>query len=50
VNDCAAEPFAAASDEDGIAFAINERDGVRDPSEVFLAGRESLGGAIALFG
>jgi len=31
------------------ALAINECDGIGDPSEIFLAGRESLGGSGALF-
>src|SRR6516225_316820 len=37
-------------DEDGIAFAINKRDGIRDPSKIFLAGRQAVGGASALLG
>src|SRR6266403_2857222 len=35
-------------DEDGITLAINKCDGIRNPSQIFLARRESLGRATAL--
>jgi hypothetical protein len=37
-------------DEDGIAFAINQRDCVRNPGQVFLAWRKSLGDTGTLLG
>ena len=37
-------------DEDGITFAVNECDGIGNPSEIFLAGRQALGRATALLG
>src|SRR5215469_439230 len=36
--------------QDGIAFPINERYGIRDPGEIFLARWNTLGSAIAFFG
>src|SRR5258708_37977610 len=35
-------------DEDSVTFAVNERDGIGNPGEIFLAGRQALGRAIAL--
>lgn len=37
-------------DEDGIVFAINQRDSVSNPGQIFLAWRESLSNAGALLG
>jgi len=36
--------------EDGIAFAVNERDGIGNPSEIFLSGWKTLSNASALLG
>jgi hypothetical protein len=35
-------------DEDGIAFAVNERDRIGNPSEIFFARGKALGRATAL--
>src|SRR2546422_11720527 len=35
-------------DEDSITLAVNKCDGIRNPSQIFLARRESLGRATAL--
>jgi hypothetical protein len=37
-------------DEDGIAFAVNERDRIGNPSEIFFARRKALGRTIAFLG
>src|SRR5437016_5190541 len=37
-------------DENSITFAVNERDGIGNPGETFLAGGQALGRAIALLG
>src|SRR5437660_784609 len=37
-------------DEDGIAFAINDRDCIRNPGEILLTWWDALGRAIALLG
>jgi hypothetical protein len=36
--------------EDGIAFAINERDRSGNPCKIFLSGRKALGRATAFLG
>src|SRR4029077_20787349 len=35
-------------DEDGVAFAVNERDRIGNPSQIFFARRKALGRATAL--